>query len=127
MEESLDRQLTCKMHRLSDAVVMGLSGELDLTSVPSLWRHLETVPDGICDVVIDLRDLRYVESSGIEALLEAHRLFTDTGHRFVLAAPRPDVQRILTIVHLHHLIPVFPSLAAALYKLVPERAGASTS
>jgi anti-sigma B factor antagonist len=124
MEDLMDRLLTCKMRRLSDAVVMGLSGDLDLTSVPSLWRYLETVPAGVCDVVVDLTDLRYVESSGIQALLEAHRLFTDTGHRFVLAAPRPNVQRILMIVHMHHLIPVFPSLAAALYKLIPERKGA---
>ncbi|MGD9736317.1 MAG: STAS domain-containing protein [Solirubrobacterales bacterium] len=56
----------------SDSRVIRVSGELDLSTVPSLERELEAAisrPDR--GVVVDLSDLEFIDSTGIAVLVRA--------------------------------------------------------
>jgi anti-anti-sigma factor len=49
---------------------LALRGELDLATAPKLEGHLEQVEqDGVRAVVLDLRDLTFVDSTGLHAFL----------------------------------------------------------
>jgi anti-sigma B factor antagonist len=51
-------------------LVVRLSGELDLASVPSLEESLRDLDrDGINSLVLDLRPLTFIDSTGIRAIL----------------------------------------------------------
>lgn len=72
---------------------MVLSGDVDFLSVKALDRALETACDGTEPVVLDLRDLGFIDPNGIEVLARhTHRLAAEAGCS-VRNAP-PTVERL---------------------------------
>jgi hypothetical protein len=55
-----------------------------------------------------------VDPAGIQALLDAHQLFTQCGQRLVLGEPSPMVRGLLEATGLERAIPIFASVAEAL-------------
>jgi len=71
-----------------------LDGELDIASAPGLERLLtELESDRWPTVVLDLRRLSFIDSSGIRALLTAHRRIG----RLVVRHPSRSVRRTLAV------------------------------
>jgi anti-anti-sigma factor len=56
----------------ADTTLITLAGELDLASAPHLVHAFETIRrSGAKHVTIDLRDLTFLDSTGVRAFLEA--------------------------------------------------------
>jgi anti-sigma B factor antagonist len=56
----------------ADTTLISLAGELDLASAPHLGQAFETLREGGAGhVTIDLRDLTFLDSTGVRAFLEA--------------------------------------------------------
>jgi len=73
-----------------------LRGELDIQSAPSLDRALDQAPAG-AEVVLDLRGLVFIDSSGLRAILSRRRRIRDAGGELRLV--RGDsVQRFFDVV-----------------------------
>lgn len=103
-----------RRHRIDGVVVLSVSGEVDLANAPSLRAHLKAAIETAENlVVVNLKDLKYIDSSGIKALLDAHGTFAPRGRSIVLAAVSPMVQRVWEILRLEQVIPVFPTVATA--------------
>jgi len=80
------------------AVVIGVSGELDLASSPTLQEELETGAASRAEVVIvDLRQLEFMDSTGLSVLVRAHQRATERGQRFAVVRGPQQVQRLLTL------------------------------
>jgi len=109
--------LLCRRQDIDGAATLSLSGELDLASVSSLEAHLKAVAQTELNLVVDLDDLRYIDSSGINALLTAHRILTQTRRRMMLAAPSAMTKKILSIAGVDLIVPIFPTVDAALERL----------
>jgi anti-anti-sigma factor len=98
----------------SDPHVLSVAGELDVVSVPQL---LELVPSIVADahgVVVDLREVSFLDSSGVRFL---HRLAhtcaaAGTGVR-VVAPPSSRARRVLDIVGMTLLVDDDPAAARA--------------
>lgn len=75
-----------------------VGGELDLSTVPVLEGHLGGVLDGAGDVVLDVADLDFIDSSGVRVLLSLARRIQDRG-RLVIVNPPAQVRRVLDLVH----------------------------
>lgn len=80
------------------AVVLAVRGELDLASSPLLERELVALDQaGAERLVVDLSDVRFMDSTGLHALLAARRRALDSG-RALTIKPGPDaVQRIFEL------------------------------
>jgi anti-sigma B factor antagonist len=79
-----------------DATVLTLSGELDLAASPALERELGHVLAGPpAPLVVDLRQLEFIDSTGLSVLVRAHQRAEEQGRRFVLAGASAQVQRLL--------------------------------
>jgi anti-sigma B factor antagonist len=80
------------------AVLIGVSGELDLASSPELERELErgTASD-VELLIIDLRKLEFMDSTGLSVLVRAHQKATQSGKRFALVKGPQQVQRLLSL------------------------------
>lgn len=80
------------------AVIIGVSGELDLASSPALEHELERGAAARAEVVIvDLRNLEFMDSTGLSVLVRAHQRATESGQRFGVVRGPQQVQRLLSL------------------------------
>jgi anti-sigma B factor antagonist len=80
------------------AVRIGVRGELDLAHAYTFDEELRRVEEAhpSC-VVIDLRELRFLDSCGLARLLAARRRARKLGHRLVLVRGSAAVQRLFAL------------------------------
>lgn len=97
----------------SDGVHVELSGELDLATAPKLEDELKRVErDSPGLIVLDLRPLAFMDSSGLRALLSADARAREAGRRLVLVRGDERVQRVLRITRLDERLEIVESLDA---------------
>jgi anti-sigma B factor antagonist len=85
------------------SVVVG--GELDLATAPALRDRLLAVIDaGATGITLDMRDVSFVDSSGLGVLVGAHkRLREATGGSLTIVGPQDAVRKVLDITGLSPL------------------------
>ena len=76
-------------------VVLSLSGELDLVTVPHLLAELSRAEVARAErLVIDLRSVQFMDSSGLHALLKARERCAQNGCRLLLRRGTAQVDRL---------------------------------
>lgn len=93
-------------------VVRPPSDELDLAVVPELRARLAAAHRPGAQVVLDLRDVAFIDSSALSVVLAADRRLAATGGALRLAHVSAEVRRVLRICGLADL--VLPSAVVAL-------------
>jgi anti-sigma B factor antagonist len=94
--------------------VVSLAGETDLTTVDRLREALTSpVQQGARLLVADLSGLGFMDSAGVRTVLQAVRAAREWGGRLALASPQPVVARVLLLMDVAELVPVYASVAAA--------------
>lgn len=77
-------------------------------------RILKVLEDGCQHLIIDLDQVRFIDSSGLGALLSG---FKNAGLRssgFALVGLQPRVQSMFELTRLHRVFDIYPSLQEAL-------------
>jgi anti-sigma B factor antagonist len=83
-----------------DRVLVALRGELDVTDAASAAVALIALAARDCEIIVDLADLEFIDSSGLAALVLARRHARQAGGDLLLAAPQKQVLRLLTLTRL---------------------------
>ena len=85
------------------ATVVVPAGELDLATAPALDEALARAFEaaGSGRVVLDLRGLEFIDSSGLRTLLTPRKQAEDAGARFSLVAGHRGLERTLEIAGVH--------------------------
>ena len=96
------------------AHVVAPRGELDLLSADEVQAELRARPEGCDIVVLDLRGLTFLDTSGIRLTLETLQELDREGVRFAVVRGGPDVQRLFTLARLDDRLTFFDDLDAAL-------------
>ena len=87
--------------------VLVVRGELDLRTSPELEERLERLWNGPAELVIlDLRQIEFMDSTGLRVLLGAHQRAQETGRRFALVRGADQVERVLTLTGVRDLLTV---------------------
>jgi anti-sigma B factor antagonist len=80
------------------ASVLTLSGELDLASSPALEQELDRALEaGTNQLIVDLRELEFMDSTGLSVLVKAHQRVEEAGARFGVVKGSAQVQRLLSL------------------------------
>lgn len=96
-------------------VVVSVRGEVDIATAPELAAGLEgVVRASPRAVVVDLSGVSFMDSSGVNRLVSAARTLMADGARVVLAVPGPLLRRVFDVTRVADVVPVEPSLEAAL-------------
>jgi len=104
-------------------VVLSLGGELDLATVPVLQERLDHAMRGKPTVVIDLSQLRFIDSSGLDLLVRAERHLRDAGVQLVLVRGPRAVHRVFALTSLDSHFEFCDSPSAALRTALARRIG----
>jgi anti-anti-sigma factor len=99
-------------------VIVAIVGELDIDAAPELSGALdELLAAGTIEIVVDVSELSFIDSSGISALVAGARSTTAAGGTLVVASPTPHVQRVFDIVSLSELVAVEGDRERALQRI----------
>jgi anti-sigma B factor antagonist len=87
-----------------------VAGELDLVSSPVLERELEKAYVLDADVILlDLRGLAFMDSTGLHLLVKAQQRAGEAGHRLALTRGSEQVQRLLDLTGVADLVKIVES------------------
>jgi anti-anti-sigma factor len=96
-------------------VIAVLSGELDIASAPALREQLlGLLTPAASRLIIDLSAVSYADASGLTVLVGTGRRAGLLGGHLRLAAPPPEVARVLSLTGLGRHLDIFPTVHAAI-------------
>ena len=73
-------------------------GELDLATASTLGDELDEVErDSVRDVMLDMRDVTFVDSTGLNVVLQAWTRAQQNGHRLVVVGASRSTRRLCHI------------------------------
>jgi anti-sigma B factor antagonist len=67
--------------------------------------------EGFRNIVLDLADVQYVDSSGLSALLVGNRLCKESTGTFVLTGLNSHIQKLIKISQLEPILNIVPTLS----------------
>lgn len=86
---------------------MEIAGEIDLYTAPRLQSEFtRLLQDGHQRVVIDMSQVEFCDSTGMNVLLSALKRIKEQGGALDVAAPRPAVRKILQVTGLDSVFTV---------------------
>jgi anti-sigma B factor antagonist len=98
-----------------------LAEKLDSTVAPELKSELVLINnEGIVNVIIDLSQTRYCDSSGLSSVLVGNRLCKNGNGTLVLAGLQPSVMKLITISQLEPVLNITPTVSEAIDYLFME-------
>ncbi len=98
---------------MQDVTVIHVRGEVDLATTPMLQAALRSAVQSGRHVVVDLAKAAYVDLRGFRALVEAQGALGER-QALAVAASSPLVHKVIEIIELGTVVPVFHSPQEAL-------------
>jgi anti-sigma B factor antagonist len=93
-----DRLFEVRRDRRNGAVVVIAAGEIDLASSPELRAALYDPETRADTIMLDLREVTFMDSSGLGVIVGQHKRAREEGFRFRVAIDgASEVQRILEL------------------------------
>ena len=95
-------QVICNIENLNSAVSPELKAEFVVAN-----------KDGGKNIVLDLSQAKYADSSGLSAVLLGNRLCRDAGGTFVLTGLNEHISKLIEIAQLDRVLNITPTLSEA--------------
>jgi len=102
--------------QLDKATIFDVSGDIDLANSPAVRKALlkEIRDDRTPRVVMNLSNVRYIDSSGVASLVEGLKAARDVGSRFILFGLSTSAREVLQLSRLLKIFEVYENEEQAL-------------
>ena len=92
--------------RKKDTVTVRITGELDHCSAQTIRRELDTLiaEPGVKHLVLDMKDMTFMDSSGIGVILGRYRELREKGGSVSVKNLNPQVEKIFTLSGMRQVI-----------------------
>jgi len=108
MKYTIDKQEKYALLRLHEE-------KMDSSVAPGLKSELITLhAEGIRNIILDLTDVKYTDSSGLSALLVGNRIFQEDGGIFVLASLSDHTIKLIKISQLDSVLDIMTTVEEAI-------------
>jgi anti-sigma B factor antagonist len=100
--------LTIEVTGAPDAQTIALAGEADILGAPELEAAFAEACSGAPApgrIVLDLRNLTFIDSSGLHALVTGHQLCCARGHDLKVIPGPANVQRLFELTGMNQILP----------------------
>jgi anti-sigma B factor antagonist len=95
--------------------------KLDTMVAPALKSELVVLnADGVKNLIIDLSETRYCDSSGLSAILVANRLCKNANGVLVVTGLQEPVKKLIAISQLDSILKITTDITSAIDRLVAE-------
>jgi anti-sigma B factor antagonist len=98
--------MSLKVEKHKNCMVVRIQAEkLDSIIAPDLKAHLVNISsEGAKNIILDLSDSRYCDSSGLSAILVGNRLCKNAGGKLVITGVREPVKKLILISQLDSIL-----------------------
>jgi anti-anti-sigma factor len=93
-------QLKITTERRDGTTRVSLRGELDIASTERLDHELQALENDAAVIVLDLREVEFIDSTGVRALIAADERARSNGRRLVVVRGSTAVDRLLSVTQL---------------------------
>jgi anti-sigma B factor antagonist len=93
----VNAEFQVEVRREGAAALIAISGELDLASGPRLEEELSSLDPEVTLVVVDLRRLEFMDSTGLSIIVRAHQRLAEQDRELSLVRGSAQVQRLLDL------------------------------
>lgn len=101
-----------------DTLLVTPEGELDHHSAQKIRAEVDAKLDrGVKNVIFDFSALNFMDSSGIGMIMGRYKKISKQGGKVIIAAPRPQVKRIIEMAGLFRIVQIEPDVKKAIKKL----------
>jgi anti-sigma B factor antagonist len=76
--------------------------------------------EGIRNLIVDLQEVKFVDSSGLSAILTANRLFNDGGSFVLTGVNHPAVKTLINISRLESVLAMVPTVSESVDYVMME-------
>lgn len=96
--------------------ILDISGDIDLAHSPQMRKALlaEIKVKKIPKVFLNLKNVRYIDSSGIASLVEGLKASRDAGSRLILYGLNTSVREVMQLSRLQKIFEIFEDEQQAL-------------
>jgi anti-sigma B factor antagonist len=99
--------LRVSTERQNDRVIVSLAGELDIASASRIEEALREAEDaGPAIVMLDLRELEFMDSTGLRTILSADARAKEAGRRLVVVQGDENVKRVFEVTRLYDRVEI---------------------
>lgn len=96
------------IEKQGNVTIFRITGDVDLYSAESLKKGVAAeVANGARNVVINLKEVNYLDSSGIGALIVNYQTIKKSGGDLKIASLQPTVAKIFTLANLMKFFHIF--------------------
>ncbi len=96
------------------AIVSLQEGKLDATVSSELKTILQGLQsEGVKNIIIDLKEVKYIDSSGLSALIVGNHLCKDAEGTMILCQISEHAMKIIKISQLNSVFDILPTVAEA--------------
>jgi anti-sigma B factor antagonist len=104
--------LSIEVRNAPDARTIALIGEADLVDVPKIEAAFEEACAGGPGLtVLDLRELTFIDSSGLHALIKGHQLHCAHGHELRVISGPESIRRLFELTGMNDLLPLHDAIS----------------
>lgn len=89
-----------------DQVTLHVKGEIEVYSLPEFSRMAEAQLGGPKELILDLDELEYIDSSGLGFLVTLHERMERQGQKLQLLNMRSHVARVFKITRLDQILDI---------------------
>ncbi len=102
--------------------VARLEGEIDIANASDVRNALFSAMSNMAPgLIVDLTDVTYLDSRGVQLLLELAERLRVRQLRFGVVVPEQSlVRRVLLLTHVDTIVPLEPTIEAALQRIRAE-------
>jgi len=110
------RPLQIATRREADVPIVSISGSCTMEQSTRIGEALEplAVDPAVKVLILDVRDLDFIESSGLGGVIAAFIKCRDRGAELRVVGPAPAILRVLEITRLDKLLRICDSLESAM-------------
>ena len=127
IHEQTPVRLQVNTRHIGDVTAIDMAGRITLGEGSQALREMvrELVERGKNKIVLNLHDVRYIDSSGLGELVKAYTTVRGTGGQLKLAQVSKQVHDLLELTKLHLVLDIEPDEASALKSFAASSAQAS--
>jgi anti-sigma B factor antagonist len=101
-------------HQVGERLVIAVEGEIDLATVGTLDAAVtRAIEAGAADLWIDLSDVEFIDSTGLTAIVRAHKALDHGRPRLAVICPHGPALRAFEVSGLQEYVALFPDRSAA--------------